>query len=202
MHRRAAWLAMTAPAILIAAYATALLWLPGMRAPFLQERLLRLPPAVYAHLCGGALALGLGPFQFATAMRAKWPSLHRWTGRVYLLAILAGGFSGLMLATVSQGGLPAHLGFAGLALLWLGTAGIAYRRIRSGEVDDHRRWMIRNYALTWAAVTLRIYLPLSAALGVPFGVAYPVIAWACWVPNLLLAEWRLGGAGRDRVRFA
>ena len=49
--------------------------------------------------------------------------------------------------------------------------------------------MIGSYALTLAAVTLRIYLPLSLALGVPFANAYRVISWLCWVPNIILAEW-------------
>jgi hypothetical protein len=49
--------------------------------------------------------------------------------------------------------------------------------------------MIRSYPLTLAAVTLRTYLPLSLALGVPFANAYRVISWLCWVPNIVLAEW-------------
>ena len=42
--------------------------------------------------------------------------------------------------------------------------------------------------LTFAAVTLRIYLPLSDLVGIDFDVAYPVIAWLCWVPNVIVAE--------------
>lgn len=40
-----------------------------------------------------------------------------------------------------------------------------------------------------AAVTLRIYLPFGIASGMPFEEAYPAIAWLCWVPNLIVAEW-------------
>ena len=49
--------------------------------------------------------------------------------------------------------------------------------------------MIRSYALTLAAVTLRIYVPVGLALGVPFADAYQAISWLCWVPNLVVAEW-------------
>ena len=76
-----------------------------------------------------------------------------------------------------------------LATLWLLATGTAYRHIRAGDRVSHRRWMIRSYALTFAAVTLRIYLPLSLAFGLPFGPAYQTIAWLCWVPNLVVAEW-------------
>jgi hypothetical protein len=48
--------------------------------------------------------------------------------------------------------------------------------------------MVRNFALTFAAVTLRLWLPGSVLSGVPFEVAYPIVAWLCWVPNLVVAE--------------
>lgn len=48
--------------------------------------------------------------------------------------------------------------------------------------------MVRNFALAFAAVILRLWLPAAVAAGVPFELAYPAVAWLCWVPNLLLAE--------------
>lgn len=52
----------------------------------------------------------------------------------------------------------------------------------------HRAWMTRSFLLALAAVTLRIYLPLSGLVGLPFDVSYRLISWMCWVPNLLVAE--------------
>jgi hypothetical protein len=50
--------------------------------------------------------------------------------------------------------------------------------------------MIRSYSLAFAAVTLRIYLPIAVAvMRIPFDQAYPAIAWLCWVPNLIVTEW-------------
>ena len=128
---------------------------------------------IILHVTGGVLALVIGPFQFIPGLRARRPALHRWMGRVYLLAILVGGGAGLYVATLAYGGLLAKTGFAALALTWLSTAYLAYRSIRAGDSQTHRRWMIVNYALTFAAVTLRIQLPLSGALGIPFDIAYP-----------------------------
>jgi hypothetical protein len=48
--------------------------------------------------------------------------------------------------------------------------------------------MIRSFALTFAAVTLRLYIPASEALGLAFEPAYLAIAFLCWVPNLAAAE--------------
>ena len=69
---------------------------------------------------------------------------------------------------------------------------------RGRDVEAHRRWMIRNYALTYAAVTLRIQMPLLIVFGGLSGTAaLNIVGWTCWVPNLIIAEiWmRLSGAG-------
>jgi len=68
---------------------------------------------------------------------------------------------------------------------------MAWLRVRSRDYAAHREWMIRSYALCLAAVTLRVYLPLSAMAGIPFSESYPAISWLCWVPNLIIAEWFL-----------
>jgi len=71
---------------------------------------------------------------------------------------------------------------------WIVTTGMAVRLILRGDAQAHRRWMIRSFALTAAAITLRMYLPLIFVFHCPFSVGYPAIAWLCWVPNLLGAE--------------
>jgi hypothetical protein len=109
-------------------------------------------------------------------------------GRIYLLAVLVGSIAGLYMAATAFGGLPTRIGFGMLGTLWLTSAAMAYLRIRQGNVRVHRQWMIRNYALTFAAVMLRVWLPLLVALGYKFPQAYATVAWLCWIPNLLVAE--------------
>jgi len=70
---------------------------------------------------------------------------------------------------------------------------MAYTAIRKGSSSRHRRWMMRNYALTYAAVMLRIMIPAFATAGVGIESSFPLIAWACWVPNLVFVEWVLLG---------
>jgi uncharacterized membrane protein len=193
MFRRTAWFAMTFLALAVAVYAATVLMLPELRPIFIRERLTTMPVAVYLHLFASALALAVGPFQFLGSLRARALAVHRWLGRVYLGGSVLGGLAGLALSTVSQGGLVAHLGFGLLAIGWVATSAAAYAAIRAGNVPSHRRWMTRSFALALAAVTLRLYIPLSALLGIPFGLAYPAIAWLCWVPNLIAAEWFVVG---------
>jgi len=57
-----------------------------------------------------------------------------------------------------------------------------------GRFVAHRRWMVRSWALTLAAVTLRLYLPLVMVLDLPFLPWYRAISFLAWVPNLVAAE--------------
>ena len=65
---------------------------------------------------------------------------------------------------------------------------MGYSAARRRDFTRHRRWMIRSFALTFAAVTLRAYVPISIMAAAPMAIAYPIISWACWVPNLIVAE--------------
>lgn len=164
---------------------------PDIRASFAEHS----RTVLYLHVFGAAVALMLGPLQFWAGLRARRPRLHRWLGRAYLaLGVGVGGLSGLVLAGQAFGGLVSRTGFGVLALLWLATGAMALQRIARGDVPGHRRWMTRNFALTLAAVTLRVYLPAAIVGGVGLATAYPVVAWLCWLPNLVLAEWILSRA--------
>ena len=155
---------------------------------------------VHAGLAGVAMALG--PFQFLPGLRARRPRLHRWSGRIYVFACLVGGAAGLALATGSSAGPIARWGFALLAIAWLTTTGQAFRLALAGRYQEHRRWMVRSFALTFAAVTLRLYLPIAPMLGLEFLPAYRAIAWLCWVPNLLVAELYLARGPAVRLKPA
>lgn len=145
-------------------------------------------PAVFlVHVAGGVTALALGAVQLITwrGPRRWW---HRTAGRVYVAACLAGAGAGLGLAATSPSGPVAGLGFGLLAVAWFSTTALAWRKAVIGDFVRHRRWMIRSLALTFAAVTLRIMIPLSMMNGIDFAIAYPAIAFLCWIPNLIAAE--------------
>jgi uncharacterized membrane protein len=140
------------------------------------------------HAAAAGLALALGPWQFVYAIRVRWPKVHRTIGKAYVLACVVGGVSGVVLALGTAQGPVARWGFFALAVGWLTTTTLAYMTARRRNFSAHRKWMIRSFALAFAAVTLRIYLATSLMSGLAFAEAYPIIAWACWVPNLIVAE--------------
>jgi len=148
-------------------------------------------PWIVLHAAGAATALLLGPVQFVASLRKRMPALHRIVGCLYWAGCLVGGVSALVLAAGVSAGPIAGMGFGALGAAWLAATGTAVRRIVAGDVASHRRWMVRSFALTFSAVTLRLYLPLASVAGVDFLLAYRVIAWMCWVPNLVGVEWCL-----------
>jgi uncharacterized membrane protein len=164
--------------------------------------------AFYVHVTFGGLALLLSPLQFATRVRTRAPQVHRAVGRVVLAAIALAGSAGLVLAPHNVAGAVGTAGFGLLAVLWLACAATAFRAIRRRDVAAHRRWMVRTFALTYAAVTLRLWLGLMIAAqiavwgvdgGTAFQRAYLVVPFLAWVPNLLVAEWYLAAHRRPAV---
>ena len=157
--------------------------------------------SLFVHAFSGGIALLLGPFQFLSRLRDRFPTLHRWTGRIYLTAILIGGLTAFIIAPGLISGLVGEIGLMTLATLWLWTGLMAYINIRAGNVEVHRDWMTRNYALTFAGVMLRLWLGILIGTQLPFLAtkygndfhnlfveAYRVVMWLSWVPNLVVAE--------------
>ena len=144
--------------------------------------------ALSLHALGGAIALLAGPLQFVPRFRESNWNRHRLLGWIYCSAVLLGWCASLWIAPHAQTGWIASAGFLALGAAWIVATGLAVQFILPGDALTHRRWMIRSYALAAAAITLRIYLPLSVAFHVPFSSAYPAIAWLCWIPNVLAVE--------------
>ncbi len=162
--------------------------MPGM-AHFVTEA----PWRLWGHILGGPLALALAPLQLWTGLRARWPGLHRWSGRVYGLAVLVAGMAGLTLAPTSIASDFARAGFMVLALAWLGTTGGGIWLAVQGDLIRHRWWMQRSIALTFAAVTLRLIMAPLMALGWSVPETYDVTAWGAWLLNLAVLElWQRG----------
>ncbi|MBL7513722.1 DUF2306 domain-containing protein [Frankia nepalensis] len=160
--------------------------------------------AFYLHVVFGGLALLFSPIQLSARVRARAPRLHRTAGRITLGAILVAGVAGAVLSSVNLAGPVGVAGFGLLALLWVSFAVAAWRAIRRRDVPAHRRWAIRAFALTYAAVTLRLWLGvlIAAQTGlagtdadVAFDRAYHVVPFLCWMPNLLVAQWFLARRG-------
>lgn len=145
--------------------------------------------AFYLHIYFGGISLLTGWSQFSKKLRAKRLKLHRILGKIYVIAVLISAMAGFYVAIYANGGLVAKLGFSFLAIGWFYTTLNAYTTIKRKEIQKHRKWMIRSYSLTLAAVTLRLWMPiLPNLLEISFDDSYIIISWLCWVPNIIIAE--------------
>jgi uncharacterized membrane protein len=145
--------------------------------------------AFYAHIVPGGVALLIGWAQFHRGLQASRPVWHRRVGWAYAALVLMSGLAGLYLAAHATGGWVSVLGFGSLALIWLYSTGQGVAQARAGQFAAHQRWMVYSYAACLAAVALRLWLPLLVLAWGSFMPAYRLVAWLCWVPNLVVAYW-------------
>jgi uncharacterized membrane protein len=169
-RRRAAVLAVAVLSVAIALYSVPAYLLPDMESRIVvREDVPIHMPFLIAHAATAGIALLVGPFQFFGSIRRNRPAVHRALGRIYLLAgVLPGSLTGIVVAVLTTAGPIPLVTFVFLDVFWFCTALRAYRAVRARDFASHERWMLRNMAATFAAVTLRIYLGLFIAVQVPF----------------------------------
>ena len=158
------------------------------------------PIGIETHIAASGVAMLLGAFQFSKTLRRKAPTVHRWMGYGYVIACTVGGLAGGSIALGSTAGPIAGWGFLMLAICWVPFTLLALASAMRKDFVAHERWMIRSFALTFGAVTLRLYLPVVGIMDWDFLTAYRIIAWAAWVPNLIVAELYIASLPRLKRR--
>jgi len=143
--------------------------------------------AFYTHIVLGGLSLLIGWSQFSSRLRNARLDLHRLVGKIYIISVLLSALAGIYIGFFATGGFVASLGFISLGCIWFLTTLLAYFKVRKGDIDAHEVMMIYSYAACFAAVTLRIWLPLLIMIFNDFVPAYRIVAWLCWIPNLIVA---------------
>lgn len=141
----------------------------------------------YAHIIFGGIALAIGWIQFNQKLRDRKRKLHKKIGMAYVTAVFFSSLSGIFVAVYTAGGWIASLGFICLGLIWFCTTMMGWITAKTKDFDSHEEWMIYSYAACFAAVTLRIYLPLLQNIFGDFIPAYQLVAWLCWLPNMVVA---------------
>ncbi|HXB44397.1 MAG TPA: DUF2306 domain-containing protein [Puia sp.] len=141
----------------------------------------------YIHIIFSGIALLAGWPQFSKKLRKNHIELHRKIGKLYVACALLGAAAGFYIAFHATGGMIASVGFICLALVWFTTTLSAYIHIKNARITLHQKMMIYSYAACFAAVTLRIWLPALVICTKDFTTSYIIVAWLCWIPNLIFA---------------
>ena len=149
--------------------------------------------SIITHSLFGAIALFAGVFQLIKSIREKYPRSNIFLRKIYYTSVLVSAISGLHVATYAQGGLVNKVGFFILDIIWICSIIQAINADKKSDMPAFRIWIVRNYALTFAAITLRIWLTLIWSFyhfqPSHFSEIYQTLGFLCWIPNLIILEW-------------
>jgi uncharacterized membrane protein len=141
----------------------------------------------YTHIILGGIALLIGWLQFNKQLRTNKPALHRTIGKLYIVCVLLSALAGIYIGWFATGGWITATAFILLGVIWFCTTLAAFVLIKKGQVRLHEQLMIFSYAATFAAVTLRIWLPTMVWVTGDFFIGYPIAAWLAFIPNMVAA---------------
>jgi hypothetical protein len=146
--------------------------------------------AFYIHVFTCFICLFAGLTQFSKWLLTNRPKFHRLVGKLYAFNIIFINFPiGLLLALYANGNLPGKIAFTILDILWFYFTVNAIKFILRGDVRRHEDNMIRSFALTLSALTLRgwkiVFLNFTT---LDTSTIYIIDAWLGFSLNLVIAE--------------
>ncbi len=155
-------------------------------------RLSSMPISHFAHVVGGATFGIIGPLQFGRVLAGRYGRLHRIMGRVFVFCGFALSLSSISLLLRFWGDAPllvstGRLIFA-IALAVALTLGMT--TIFSKDIQRHKRWMIRAYAIGMGATVVSVvFIPIYAITGEPpMGLASDILFIGSWAVAVGIAE--------------
>lgn len=154
--------------------------------------------AFFIHVYASIWVLLAGFTQFSKGIQRNNPLLHRSMGYIYVTdVLLITGPAGLLMGFYANGGLSSRIAFVSLAALWIFFTAMALIKAKQKDFKAHRAYMIRSYALTLSAITLRAWkYAINNSFELPPMDVYRSVAWLGWVPNLIIAEWLIWRSNR------
>lgn len=149
--------------------------------------------AFYVHIISSVIVMPFGVLQFSSQLFQRQPKTHILLGKAYILAILLfAAPSGLIIASYANAGLAARVGFSVQSLIWWFYTYQAWQLATKKQWQAHSRAMIKSFAITLAAMSLRVesYVMYYVFETKPIET-YLTVTWLSWVGNLLIAEFLL-----------
>ncbi len=145
----------------------------------------------YIHVFSSPIVILAGLLQFNRYIIHRKKKLHRILGIIYILfVVLISGPSALLMGLYANGGYLAQISFVTLSCIWILSAVYAYVLAGKHSYLRHSRWMLRSYALTLSAITLRLYAYLFDYFNFSLGPkeTYILLSYISWIPNLIIVE--------------
>ncbi len=142
---------------------------------------------LYTHIVSGGIAILIGWVQFNRNLLKKRVNWHRNIGKMYVISALLCSLSGLYIGFYATGGWLAALGFITVSCIYFYTTLKGFLHILNRQLIAHQNYMTYSYATCLAAVSLRVFVPLSSLITDNYILSYTLIAWLAWIPNLFIA---------------
>ena len=145
----------------------------------------------YTHVYSSIFVLFFGIFQFIKIRNKQIRKLHQLSGKLYFyITILFATPSGIFIGFYANGGLSSKIAFVLLGILWFYFTLVGVLKIKQKNIQSHKSFMMRSYALALSALTLRAWKVIIVYLFQPAPMdVYQIIAWLGFVPNLIFVEW-------------
>ena len=142
--------------------------------------------ATLLHIVPGALFLVFAALQFSRRIRTRYLAFHRWSGRLLVLLAFVTGVSALFFALRDPFGGPAETAVIVAVTAWFFVAlGKAVVAIRRRQVERHRVWMIRAFAVALGISVIRLIGTFVELVATPRGLGLPdalvmmmIVGWA------------------------
>lgn len=146
--------------------------------------------AFFSHVYTSLPILVIGIFQFSNSLRLKLPQLHKTLGWLYVSLILfISAPTGLIMALHANGGPTSQVSFTMQAILWFIFTLLALNYVIKKDWELHYNFMLRSYALTLSAISLRLFKWLIVStISLPPMDTYKIVSWLGWVINLIIIE--------------
>jgi uncharacterized membrane protein len=164
--------------------------IPAEINPF-TDRYTAHPYQTLMHTAAGILFVILGPLQFVSPIRRRFPLLHRISGRIFLpIGILSGVAAFLITLFFPVWGAGINTLIALVASIFMVFAFVnAYRLIRRRNFLKHREWMMRGFATGIAVGVFRVGLEdILPPLGYDFNAAWDIVMLASFPITLGATE--------------
>jgi uncharacterized membrane protein len=143
----------------------------------------------YLHLPFGSICLFIPSVLLMRNMIPLKVALHRAIGKLYVYSTLAIVCpTGIYLALYAKGGLVTQVGFVlqGILLYYFTWRGL--QAILKGQIQEHRRMMVRSYAVAAVVISFRVLHIIFFLINVRYQDNYALSQWLGLTGNILLAE--------------
>lgn len=162
-------------------------------------------------LMAGVIAFG-GMIQLTPQIRRRWPAVHRWTGRAFLVTAMGAAIAGLVMSWFAKSAGNGSIALSLDAVLILTFAALAWRKAVVRDIASHRKWAMRTFLVANGVWFLRLgfapYAMATMAMGGKVSLSDPfftVWGYGCYLVPLavlelyFLAQAKAGPAGRTAM---